>query len=162
MFHIFDQPKNARLTVFLDVCCLSSCFPRCKTAPRMTNGYPGKRWHSRWGPQNPRQLHEVKSWTFQPSCWSFWKSRNGFWSLHFLGWDFEFWNESFRWKAFNPQLSGGGSWDTTSVEAKTIQMFWLNCSKFQLAPHPFSWPQMATECMADFWLGPTRWADDEA
>lgn len=49
-----------------------------------------------------------------------------------------------------------------SVETKTIQIFWLNCSKFQLAPHPFSWPQMATECMADFWLGPTRWADDEA
>lgn len=49
-----------------------------------------------------------------------------------------------------------------SVEAKTIQMFWLNCSKFQLAPHPFSWSQMATECMADFWFGPTRWADDEA
>ena len=105
---------------------------------------------------------------FSPAAGAFGSQEMVFGAYSFLGWDFEFWKKSFRWKAFNPQLSGGGEAEIPQVSSfqrwspdNTDVLFWLNCSNFQLAPHPLSWPQMATWMYGRLLVG-ARWADDEA
>ena len=102
---------------------------------------------------------------FSPAAGAFGSQEMVFGAYSFLGWDFEFWKKSFRWKAFNPQLSGGGSWDTTSVLISALKPRQYRCfvlTELQQLPTGTPPPLMATDGNLNVWQtsgwGPlSRW-----
>ena len=112
-----------------------------KQLPGWPMGTLGNAGTAAGGPKIHDNFMRSRAGLFSPAAGAFGSQEMVFGAYIFGGWDFEFWKKSFRWKAFNPQPSGGGKLryhkcPHFSVEAQTIQMFCFDWTAANSNWHP--------------------------